>query len=187
MNFSKNLFYTHKKDHMFYSTYVEGQSVEVFVTKLYKLVKINDKSEYIFDVEDFITLLASSICKTNICRKLGLKRNFNFTYKRTNFKISYKNNCILKCSYTKALDMLKALNSLFYSFILNRKHIKHIDDKKTFISNMYSYVLNNFNVNNTFDKFLFSIESNISELFLHEVNNKPFILHIVTYAFIKNL
>ena len=61
MNFSKNLFYTHKKDHMFYSTYVEGQSVEVFVTKLYKLVKINDKSEYIFDVEDFISLLVSSI------------------------------------------------------------------------------------------------------------------------------
>ena len=92
MNFSKNLFYTHKKDQMFYSTYVKVQSVEVFVTKLYKLVKINDKSEYIFDVEDFITLLASSICKKNICRKLGLKRNFNFTYKRTNFKISYKNN-----------------------------------------------------------------------------------------------
>ena len=59
--------------------------------------------------------------------------------------------------------------------------------KKTFISNMYSYVLNNFNVNTTFDKFLISIESNISELFLHEVNNKPFILHIFTYAFIKNL
>ena len=85
MNFSKNLFYTHKKDHMFYSTYVEGQSVEVFVTKIYKLVKIKYNSEYIFDVEDFISLLVSSICKTNICRKLGLKRNFNFTYKRTNF------------------------------------------------------------------------------------------------------
>ena len=97
MNFSKNLFYTHKKYHIFYLTYVEGQSVEVFVTKLYKLVKINDKGKYIFDAEDFISLLVSSICKTNICRKLGLKRNFNFTYKRANF------------SYTKALDMLKAL------------------------------------------------------------------------------
>ena len=62
MNFSKNLCYTHKNDYMFYSTSVEGQSVKVFVTKSYKLVKINFNSEYIFDVEDFITLLASSIC-----------------------------------------------------------------------------------------------------------------------------
>ena len=45
MNFSKNSFYTHKKDYIFYSTDVEGQSVEVFVTKLYKLVKIRDKFE----------------------------------------------------------------------------------------------------------------------------------------------
>ena len=58
--------------------------------------------------------------------------------------------------------------------------------KKTFISNMYSYVLTNFNVSNTFYKFLISIESNISDLYLHEVSNKCFILHIVTYAFIKN-
>ena len=63
MNFSKNLCYTHKNDYMFYSTSVEGQSVKVFVTKSYKLVKINFNTEYIFDVEDFITLLASSICK----------------------------------------------------------------------------------------------------------------------------
>jgi hypothetical protein len=187
MNFSKNLCYTHKNDYMFYSTSVEGQSVKVFVTKSYKLVKINFNNEYIFDVEDFITLLASSICKKNICKKLGLKRNFNFTFKRTNFKISYKNNSIINCSYTKAVQMLKALNSLFFSFILSRKHIKHIDDKKTFISNMYSYVLNNFKMNINFDKFLMSVESNISDLFVHEVNNKPFLLNIVTYAFIKNM
>ena len=83
--------------------------------------------------------------------------------------------------------MLKALNSLFYSFILNRKHIKHIDNKKTYILNMYSYLLNNFNLNCTFDKFLISVESNISDLFIHEVDNKTFLLNIVTYAFIKNM
>ena len=93
MNFSKNLFFTHKKDHMFYSTSVEGQSVEVFVTKIYKLVKINYNSEYIFDVEDFITLLASSICKKNICKKLGLTyllTYFNFTFKRKILKYRIK-------------------------------------------------------------------------------------------------
>ena len=52
---------------------------------------------------------------------------------------------------------------------------------------MYSYVLNNFNMNSTFDKFLMSVESNISDLFLHEVNNKTLVLNIVTYAFIKNM
>lgn len=187
MNFSKKLFHTHKKDHIFYSTSVEGQSVEVFVTKIYKLVKIKYNIEYIFDVEDFITLLASSICKKNICKKLGLKKNFKFIFKRTNFKIFYKNNYILNCSYTKSVQMLKSLNSLFYSFILNRKHIKHIDDKKTYILNMYSYLLNNFNLNCTFDKFLISVESNISDLFIHEVDNKTFLLNIVTYAFIKNM
>ena len=81
MNFSKNLFYNHKHDHMFYSTGVEGQLIEVFVTKSYKLVKINYTSEYIFDVEDFIILLASSICKRNICKKLGLKKVLNSTSK----------------------------------------------------------------------------------------------------------
>lgn len=75
MNFSKNLFYNHKHDHMFYSTDVDGQLIEVFVTKNYKLVKINYTIEYIFDVEDFIILLASSICKRNICKKLGLFLN----------------------------------------------------------------------------------------------------------------
>ena len=56
--------------------------------------------------------------------------------------------------------------------------------KKTFISNMYSYVLNNFNMNSTFDKFLMSVESNISELFVHEVNNNTFFIehcHIRIY------
>ena len=96
MNFSKKLFYTHKKDHIFYSTSVEGQSVEVFVTKIYKLVKIKYNIEYIFDVDDFITLLASSICKKNICKKLGLKKNFKFIFKRTNFKISYKKQLYFK-------------------------------------------------------------------------------------------
>ena len=52
---------------------------------------------------------------------------------------------------------------------------------------MYSYVLNNFKMNINFDKFLMSVESNISDLFVHEVNNKPFLLNIVTYAFIKNM
>ena len=115
--FQKKIFYTHKNDYMFYSASVEGQSVKVFVTKSYKLVKINFNSEYIFDFEDFITLLASSICKKNICKKLGFKRNFNFTFKRTNFKISYKNFLILNCSYTKSVQMLKALNSLFFSLV----------------------------------------------------------------------
>ena len=52
---------------------------------------------------------------------------------------------------------------------------------------MYSYLLNNFNLNCTFDKFLISVESNISDLFIHEVDNKTFLLNIVTYAFIKNM
>ncbi len=187
MNFSKNLFYNHKHDHMFYSTDVDGQLIEVFVTKNYKLVKINYTIEYIFDVEDFIILLASSICKRNICKKLGLKKSFKFNFKRTNFKISYKNNCILKCAYIKAAEMLKALNPLFYSFILNKKHIKHIDDKKKFILHVYSHIINKFNLNITFDKFLITVESNLSDLFSHEVDNKSVLLNISTYAFIKNL
>ena len=187
MNFSKKLFYTHKNDNMFYSTNVEGQLIESFVTKSYKLVKINYTSEYIFDVEDFIILLSSSICKRNICKKLGLKKCFKFNFKRSNFKISYKKNQILTCSYNKAVEMLKALNPLFYSFILNKKHIKHIDDKKKFILNIYSYISNNFNLNSTFDKFITTVESNLSDLFSHEVDNKTVLLNISTYSFIKNL
>ena len=62
-----------KKDHLLYSTNVEGQSFQVFVTKLYKLVKIRDKSEYVFDFEDLyvrkikycIKKIVFSICRTH--------------------------------------------------------------------------------------------------------------------------
>ena len=52
---------------------------------------------------------------------------------------------------------------------------------------MYSHIINKFNLNITFDKFLITVESNLSDLFSHEVDNKSVLLNISTYTFIKNL
>ena len=186
MNFSKNLFYTHNNDYMFYSTQINGQTVEVYVTKLYKLVKLIDTSEYILDLEDFISLMISSICKKNICRKFKLKHIFNIIYKRKSFQIFHKKNIIFNSTYEKSFEILKSINPLFYSFILNQKVIKHIDDKKNIISNLSSNILNNSNLKDNFYNFLSKIDKDTDCFFIHEMNSKWFILILSSYIFIKH-
>lgn len=186
MNFSKNLFSTHKNDYIFYSTNTNGQTVEVYVTKLYKLVKLIDESEYILDLEDFISLMISSICKKNISRKFKLKHIFNIIYKRKSFQIFYKKNIIFNSTYEKSFEILKSINPLFYSFIINQKVIKHIDDKKSFILNLSSNILDYSNLKDNFYNFLSKIDQNIDCFFIHEMNSKWFILILSSYIFIKH-
>ena len=119
MNFSKNLFYTHNNDYMFYSTQINGQTVEVYVTKLYKLVKLIDTSEYILDLEDFISLMISSICKKNICRKFKLNLNLSSNIlNNSNLKDNFY-NLLSKIDKDTDSFFIPEMNSKWFIMILS--------------------------------------------------------------------
>lgn len=187
-NFSKEKCYPHKNDKIFYEISNQSTVFKIYVTKLYKIVTIKNSNEFIFDFQDFIFLIIAGFSKKNICKQFGLKKHFKFQFERTKFKIFNRNKHIFDMSYQLSNTIIKTNINLFYSYIINSKHLKHIDNKK---NELNKFINNNIQIKKHQKNILIFIykmfQLNITTIFLDffQVSNKSFLYTILAYAFFK--
>ena len=188
-NFSKDNAYPNKNDKIFYEISNQTSEFKIYVTKIYKLVKIINSDEFIFDFEDFIFILISGLSKMNMCSKFGIKKRLRFQFERIKFKIFKRKQHIFDISYKMCITIIKSNINLFYSYIINSKYLKHIDNKKMELNH---FINNNIKPKKHKQQFIIFIHemfqintiNMFSEVF--QTNNKTFIYTVLAYIYFKH-
>ena len=187
-NFSKDNAYPNKNDKIFYEISNQTSEFKIYVTKIYKLVKIINSDEFIFDFEDFIFILISGLSKMNMCSKFGIKKRLRFQFERIKFKIFKRKQHIFDISYKMCITIIKSNINLFYSYIINSKYLKHIDNKKHELNH---FITNSMQIRKNKQEFIIFIyemfQMNTKHVFLEvfQTNNKQFIYMVLAYVFFK--
>ena len=91
INFTKDNYLNHKKDKIFFETCIDNAKLYLFITKMYKLVKIiNNEICYIFDLFEFCQILIHGYFK-NISFNSKLNYKIKLINNKRHFTIYYKN------------------------------------------------------------------------------------------------
>ena len=186
INFTKDNYLNHKKDKIFFETFIENAKLYLFITKSYKIVRIfNNEIYYIFDLYDFCQILIHGYFK-NVCFNSKLNFKIKLINKTRHFTICYKNDNkqILNLTNIKCKMLMNVFKQFYLSFIFNNKNLSHVENKKKEI---------NFVINSIKKK----EKNNYNKNFIKSICNKtffqPFLLnydliiarHIVYYYYLQ--
>jgi hypothetical protein len=166
-NLTSECFLNHKKDKI-YKKYVSFTSIiNVYLTKSYKIIRIdNFNSSIVIDVFQFCELLLKCYLKfkTIYFNKNNIK--FFVNHNLRTFELQHKKLFFLKLNYSKCKVILKDLIHLYKSHIINATNFIHVDNKKKEIDNILKHfkflkIDSNILNNMCFSKRLLSDNSNI--------------------------
>ena len=132
INFTKDNYLNHKKDKIFFQTFIDTAKLYLFITKTYKIVKIfNNEIYYIFDLYDFCQILIHGYFK-NVYFDSKLNLKIKLINKKRHFTICYNNdnNEILNLTNIKCKMLMNEFKQFYLSFIFNSNNLSHIENKK---------------------------------------------------------
>ena len=132
INFTKDNYLNHKKDKIFFQTFIDTAKLYLFITKTYKIVKIfNNEIYYIFDLYDFCQILIHGYFK-NVYFNSKLNFKIKLINEKRHFTICYKNDNKQNLNLTniKCKMLMNEFKQFYFSFILNNKSLYHIENKK---------------------------------------------------------
>ena len=132
INFTDDNYLNHKKDKIFFQTYIDNCKLDLFITKTYKIVKIfNNEIYYIFDLYDFCQILIHGYYK-NVHFNSKLNFKIKVINKKRHFTICYKNDNkeILNLTNIKCKMLMNQFKQFYLSFIFNNNNLSHIENKK---------------------------------------------------------
>ena len=132
INFTKDNFLNHKKDKIFFQTFIYNAKLYLYITKTYKIVKIlNNEIYYIFDLYDFCHILIKGYFK-NVYFNSKINFKIKLINKKRHFTICYKNdnNEILNLTNIKCKMLMNEFKQFYLSFIFNSNNLSHIENKK---------------------------------------------------------
>ena len=132
INFTDDNYLNHKKDKIFFQTYIDTSKLDLFITKTYKIVKIfNNEIYYIFDLYDFCQILIHGYYK-NVHFNSKLNSKIKVINKKRHFTICYKNDNkeILNLTNIKCKMLMNQFKQFYLSFIFNNNNLSHIENKK---------------------------------------------------------
>ena len=132
INFTKDNYLNHKKDTIFFQTFIDTAKLYLFITKTYKIVKIfNNEIYYIFDLYDFCQILIHGYFK-NVYFDSKLNLKIKLINKKRHFTICYKNDHkeILNLTNLKCKMLMNEFKQFYLSFIFNNNNLSHIENKK---------------------------------------------------------
>ena len=132
INFTDDNYLNHKKDKIFFQTYIDNCKLDLFITKTYKIVKIfNNEIYYIFDLYDFCQILIHGYYK-NVHFNSKLNSKIKVINKKRHFTICYKNDNkeILNLTNIKCKMLMNQFKQFYLSFIFNNNNLSHIENKK---------------------------------------------------------
>ena len=185
-NFSINEYYPHKKDTTYYEISYKTTIFQLYVTKIFKIVKIKDSksNEFVFDFNIFFILLFSGICKKNLCQKFGI-RNFKIKYDRIKFTLFKKNEILFEISYKKSKTFIMQNLKLLYSYILSSKSVQHIENKRYELNQFAIEYLQREKKETNFILHFLSLEKkNIFKNVL-DIKDKQIIKYLIVYSYLK--
>ena len=132
INFTKDNYLNHKKDKIFFQTFIDTAKLYLFITKTYKIVKIfNNEIYYIFDLYDFCHILIKGYFK-NVYFNSKMNFKIKLINKKRHFTIYYKNEDkeILNLTNIKCKILMNEFKQFYLSLIFNNKNLSHIENKK---------------------------------------------------------
>ena len=186
INFTKDNYLNHKKDKIFFETCIDNAKLYLFITKMYKLVKIiNNEICYIFDLFEFCQILIHGYFK-NVSFNSKLNYKIKLINNKRHFTIYFKNenkeSLNLKCIKCKML--MKEFKQFYLSFIFNNKNLAHIENKKEEIKHIINSIKREEN-NKDNKKFIKSICNKF--FFKHFLLNYDLIIarHILYYYYLQ--
>ena len=160
INLTVERFINHKNDKILKEYKCENSNINIYITKIYKIVKIETKNLiYIMYFNSFFEILLSSYLRNNLKNYSYNLKHFKIMKNIRNFVVFYKNNEIFDFSYSKSKIIINDVNYLYKSIIFNSKQLCHIENKKKELYIIFKQ----------FDKFLLN---NKTELFSILNNNK---------------
>ena len=186
INFTKDNYLNHKKDKIFFETCIDNAKLYLFITKMYKLVKIiNNEICYIFDLFEFCQILIHGYFK-NVSFNSKLNYKIKLINKKRHFTIYYKNENkqILNLKFIECKMLMKEFKQFYLSFIFNSKNLAHIENKKEEIKHIINSIKREEN-NKDNKKFIKSI---CNKFFLkHFLLNYDLIIarHILYYYYLQ--
>ena len=185
-NFSINQYYPHKKDQAYYEISYKSTLFQVYVTKIFKIVKIKDSmlNEFVFDFNKFFILLLSGICKKNLCHKFGI-RNFKIKYDRSKFTLFTKNDILFEISYSKSKTFIINNLNILYSYILNSKSVQHIENKRYEINQFAIEYLKREKKETNFILHFVRLEKNNIFKNILDIKDKQIIKYLIVYSYFK--
>ena len=130
INLTKENFMNHRKDKVFIEIDFYESTLFVFITKMYKIVKIYNKdSIYIINLYDFCPILSCAYVKSNFLRT-NIKWQIKIINKKRDFSVMYRNKVMFRSSYYKCKMLMNNIKAFYFSYILNLPIFSYIDNKK---------------------------------------------------------
>ena len=166
-NFTFENFINHKNDKIFKEYKCENSNLYIYITKMYKIVKIDTKDIiYIIYLNNFFEIIISSYLRNNFSifsdnsKKIKIKKN------KKNFFVLYNEDNLFDFTYLKSKIIINEIKHLYKSNIINSIYFCHIENKKNELNIIFKQ----------FDNYL---NKNTNKLFLI-LKNKNFINNINT-------
>lgn len=130
INLTYGNFINHKNDKIFFQTEFFTSKLFIFITKMYKIVKIyNNNLIYILDLYDFCAILASGYRKINFL-SFPIKKLICIINNKRDFSLFYKKNEVFKLPYYKSKVLINTIKQFYFSYIINKSNLAHIINKK---------------------------------------------------------
>jgi hypothetical protein len=185
INLTEENFMNHKNDKIHFKIDLYKSKVYIFITKMYKIVKIyNNECIYIVNLYDFCPILASAYVQSSYL-KMHNKNKIKILNKRRDFSVLYNSKLMFQSSYYKCKILMNNIKSIYFSHILNLKSIAHINNKKNELKLILDK-MKHIEMKKNVDTFISEIiKSKLLENFDIEVNNKLMYNLIIYYYFKK--
>ena len=184
INLTKENFMNHSKDKVFIEIDFYESTLFVFITKMYKIVKIYNKDLiYIINLYDFCPILSCAYVKSNFL-KTNIKRQIKIINKKRDFSVMYRNKVMFRSSYYKCKMLMNNIKAFYFSYILNLPIFAYIDNKKKEL-NLIIGKIKSLQIKNKEDVMIEQIlHINFSESF--DINiDKKFVYHLFVLYYLK--
>lgn len=188
INLTPEYFLNHKNDLLFNEYHCLSSLLLVYVTKMYKLVRIeNDNETFILNLSDFIEILLSIYLKSFYLKKMIKKKKIVIFTKIRTVEVYYNKVCLIEINYSKIKVILNDLNHLYMSHVINHQKFIHIDNKKKEITYIFDHFKNIQKRNNN-DTFIHLILKNKNEI-EHStiILNKNLLIKLINLYFLKSI